>query len=106
MFPTCSLTISLTLASSLPQTHVESAPKGWLSDRGGTEAGGAGSAGGVGLGSVTFRGVLETKIEGIIEFGFSFEDSAGTAEGVEGGAEVEETRALMNVSREDFGVGR
>ena len=55
---------------------------------------------------MAFRGDLETKIEGMIRFAPSFEDSTGATEGVEGGTEVEETRALMNVSREDFGVGR
>jgi hypothetical protein len=58
------------------------------------------------VGLPVFRGVLETKIEGIIGLAVSFEDSGGAGDGAEGGAEVEETRALMNVSREDFGVGR
>jgi hypothetical protein len=94
------------VASSLLPIHVESATNGCPSDLDGAGAGGAGSAGGAGVGSVALRGVLETKIEGIVGFALLFEDSAGAAEGVEGGAEVEETRALMNVSREDFGVER
>lgn len=55
---------------------------------------------------MSFRGVLETKIEGMIGVALSFGDGAGAAEGAEGGVEVEETRALMNASRDDFGVGR
>jgi hypothetical protein len=106
LFFTCSPTISLILASNLPQTHFESTTNGCPSDHDGAVGGGAGPAGGAGVGLPVFRGVLETKIEGIIGLAVSFEDSGGAGDGVEGGAEVEETRALMNVSREDFGVGR
>jgi len=98
--------ISPALASSLPQTHLKGAPNGCSIDRDGAVAGGAGSAEGADVGSVGFRGDLETKIEGMMGFAFSFEDSAGAAKGVEGGTKVEEKRALMNVSREDFGVER
>jgi hypothetical protein len=58
--------ISLALASTLPQTHAESATNGVPSDLDGAGAGGTGSAEGVGVGSVAFRGDLETKIEGMI----------------------------------------
>ena len=58
------------------------------------------------MGSVGFRGDLETKIEGMMGFTFSFEDGVCAGKGVGGGAEVEEKGALMSVSREDFGVGR
>lgn len=98
--------VSLTLASSLPQIHLESAPNGCPIDQDGAGASGVGSPEGVDVGSAVFRGDLETKIEGMMGFIFSFEDSACAAKGVEGGAEAEEKRALMNVSREDFGVAR
>jgi len=60
--------ISLTLASTLLQTHAESATNGVPSDLDGVGAGGAGSADGVGVGSVAFCGGLEMKIEGMIGF--------------------------------------
>lgn len=96
--------ISPNLASSFAQTQLESVPNGCPIDRDGAGAGGGGSPEGVDAGSVVFRGDLETKIEGMIGFAFSFEVDAGATKGVGGGADVEEKRALMNVSREDFGV--
>ena len=106
MFITRAPMISLTLVSSLPQAHLESVPSGWPIDRDGAGADTAGSAEGVDMGSVGFRGDLDTKIEGMMGFAFSFEDGASAAKGVEGGARVEEKKVLMNVSREDFRVGR